>query len=298
MGDIASSVLARLKNKAKESGKSYQLCLQLFCQEEFLRRLQKSKYVDNLVLKGGLFIYSLTEFDSRVTVDVDFLLRKIPNTPEQLRNVVEEIIEVNAGNDFVSFEVKEVAPIAVAKKYAGIGVTMIAKIKNTRTPFSIDFGVGDVIVPKQEKRKIPTQLDDFDAPVINTYSIETTVAEKIDAILSLMEFSSRMKDYYDIYYLSHKFDFERKVLCEALGKTFANREHKFTIEQFEQILTFDKDDGMKKKWKAFIKKIDIEMDEFSVILQSIKEFLCEPYMAVMKGEAFEKQWDANKGKWK
>ena len=298
MGDIASSVLARLKNKAKESGKSYQLCLQLFCQEEFLRRLQKSKYVDNLVLKGGLFIYSLTEFDSRVTVDVDFLLRKIPNTPEQLRNVVEEIIEVNAGNDFVSFEVKEVAPIAVAKKYAGIGVTMIAKIKNTRTPFSIDFGVGDVIVPKQEKRKIPTQLDDFDAPVINTYSIETTVAEKIDAILSLMEFSSRMKDYYDIYYLSHKFDFEGKVLCEALGKTFANREHKFTIEQFEQILTFDKDDGMKKKWKAFIKKIDIEMDELSVILQSIKEFLCEPYMAVMKGEAFEKQWDANKGKWK
>ena len=298
MGDIASSVLARLKNKAKESGKSYQLCLQLFCQEEFLRRLQKSKYVDNLVLKGGLFIYSLTEFDSRVTVDVDFLLRKIPNTPEQLRNVVEEIIEVNAGNDFVSFEVKEVAPIAVAKKYAGISVTMIAKIKNTRTPFSIDFGVGDVIVPKQEKRKIPTQLDDFDAPVINTYSIETTVAEKIDAILSLMEFSSRMKDYYDIYYLSHKFDFEGKVLCEALGKTFANREHKFTIEQFEQILTFDKDDGMKKKWKAFIKKIDIEMDEFSVILQSIKEFLCEPYMAVMKGEAFEKQWDANKGKWK
>ena len=298
MGDIASSVLARLKNKAKESGKSYQLCLQLFCQEEFLRRLQKSKYVDNLVLKGGLFIYSLTEFDSRVTVDVDFLLRKIPNTPEQLRNVVEEIIEVNAGNDFVSFEVKEVAPIAVAKKYAGIGVTMIAKIKNTRTPFSIDFGVGDVIVPKQEKRKIPTQLDDFDAPVINTYSIETTVAEKIDAILSLMEFSSRMKDYYDIYYLSHKFDFEGKVLCEALGKTFANREHKFTIEQFEQILTFDKDYGMKKKWKAFIKKIDIEMDECSVILQSIKEFLCEPYMAVMKGEAFEKQWDANKGKWK
>lgn len=298
MGDIASSVLARLKNKAKESGKSYQLCLQLFYQEEFLRRLQKSKYVDNLVLKGGLFIYSLTEFDSRVTVDVDFLLRKIPNTPEQLRNVVEEIIEVNAGNDFVSFKVKEVAPIVVAKKYAGIGVTMIAKIKNTRTPFSIDFGVGDVIVPKQEKRKIPTQLDDFDAPVINTYSIETTVAEKIDAILSLMEFSSRMKDYYDIYYLSHKFDFEGKVLCEALGKTFANREHKFTIEQFEQILTFDKDDGMKKKWKAFIKKIDIEMDEFSVILQSIKEFLCEPYMAAMKGEAFEKQWDANKGKWK
>ena len=297
MGDVASSVLARLKNKAKESGRSYQLCLQLFCQEEFLRRLEKSEYVDNLVLKGGLFIYSLTEFDSRVTVDVDFLLRKIPNTPEQLRKVVEEIISVETGNEFVTFEVKDVAPIAVTKKYAGIGVTLTGKIKNTRTPFSIDFGVGDVIVPKQEKRRIPTQLDGFVPPAINTYSIETTVAEKIDAILSLMEFSSRMKDYYDIYYLSHKFDFEGKILYEALSKTFTNREHSFTIEQFKQIMTFDSDDGMQKKWRAFTKKIDVEMEEFPVIIQSINVFLSEPYTAVINGTIFEKQWNAKEGSW-
>ena len=76
MADMATSVLARLKNKAAESGRSYQLCLQLFCQEEFLRRLENSKYAENFVLKGGLFLYSITDFDSRVTVDVDFLLRK------------------------------------------------------------------------------------------------------------------------------------------------------------------------------------------------------------------------------
>lgn len=297
MGDKASSVLARLKNKSKENGRSYQLCLQLFCQEEFLRRLEKSKYVDNLVLKGGLFIYSLTEFDSRVTVDVDFLLRKMPNSPEKLKEIVEEIIAVETGNDFVTFEVKEVAPIAVAKKYAGIGVTINAKIKNTRTPFSIDFGVGDVIVPKQEKRRIPTQLEGFDAPVINTYSIETTVAEKLDAILSLMEFSSRMKDYYDIYYLSHKFDFKGEVLCEALRKTFSNREHDFTEEQFKHVTGMGEDDGMQKKWKAFTKKIDEDMDDFSIILQGINEFLWEPYMAVMNGSVFEKQWDAAGRKW-
>lgn len=297
MGDAASSVLARLKNKAKESGRSYQLCLQLFCQEEFLRRLEKSKYVDNLVLKGGLFIYSLTEFSSRVTVDVDFLLKRISNTPEQLRAVVEEIIAVTTGNDFVAFEIKNVVPIAVAKKYAGIGVMLNGKIKNTRTPFSIDFGVGDVIVPKQEKRRIPTQLDGFAAPVINTYSIETTVAEKIDAILLLMEFSSRMKDYYDINYLSHKFDFEGKVLCEALSKTFNNRGHNFTIEQFKQIMTFDSDDGMQKKWKAFTKKINVEVEEFPLILQRMNEFLWEPYTAVIKGTVYEKRWNANEGSW-
>ena len=85
MADRASSVLARLKNKAKETGRSYQLCLQLFCQEEFLRKLEKSKYADNFVLKGGLFIYSITDFDSRVTVDVDFLLRKLPRTTARRR---------------------------------------------------------------------------------------------------------------------------------------------------------------------------------------------------------------------
>lgn len=297
MADMAASVLARLKNKAAESGRSYQLCLQLFCQEEFLRRLEKSKYAENLVLKGGLFIYSLTDFDSRVTVDVDFLLRKIPNTPEQLKSVLEEIIAVETGNDFVTFEIKDVAPIAVAKKYAGIGASVVARIKNTKTPFSIDFGIGDVIVPKQEKRKIPTQLTDFDAPTVNTYSVETTIAEKIDAILSLMEFSSRMKDYYDIYYIANKFDFDGKVLTEALKKTFVNREHSFTVEQFEQVIGFADDDAMQKKWKAFVRKIDAKTDDYSTVLNTIKAFLAEPFAAAIEGEYFGKQWVANNGEW-
>ena len=297
MADIAASVLARLKNKAKESGRSYQLCLQLFCQEEFLRRLEKSKYAENLVLKGGLFLYSLTDFDSRVTVDVDFLLRQIPNTPEQLKGILEEVIAIQTGNDFVTFEIKDITPIAVAKKYAGMGASMVAHIKNTRTPFGIDFGVGDIIVPKQEKRKIPTQLNDFVSPIINTYSIETTVAEKIDAILSLMEFSSRMKDYYDIYYLANKFDFDGATLTEALKKTFENRGHSFTIAQFEQVMTFDNDDAMQKKWKAFIRKIDTKTDDYSTVLKTIKEFLTKPFTAAARGKEFTEKWSATNGEW-
>ena len=297
MADIAASVLARLKNKAKESGRSYQLCLQLFCQEEFLRRLEKSQYSENLVLKGGLFIYSITDFDSRVTVDVDFLLRKVPNTPEQLQTVIETIISTPTGNDFVTFEIKDIAPIAVAKKYAGIGVSLVARIKNTKTPFNIDFGVGDVIVPKQEKRKIPTQLEDFTAPTVNTYSLETTIAEKIDAILSLMEFSSRMKDYYDIYYLANKFDFDGATLTEALRKTFENRGHTFTAEQFEQVMAFDSDEAMQKKWKAFVRKIDTKTDDYSTVLKTIKTFLIKPFTAAVVCKEFNEKWSANNGEW-
>ena len=297
MADIAASVLARLKNKAAESGRSYQLCLQLFCQEEFLRRLEKSKYAENLVLKGGLFLYSLTDFDSRVTVDVDFLLRQIPNTPEQLKSILEDIIDVPTGNDFVTFEIKDVAPIAVAKKYAGIGASIVARIKNTRTPFSIDFGVGDVIVPKQEKRQIPTQLPDFESPTVNTYSVETTVAEKLDAILSLMEFSSRMKDYYDIYYIANKFDFDGGVLTEALRKTFSNREHNFSLEQFKQVMSFADDAAMQKKWKAFVRKINTKTDDYSTVLRTIQNFLEQPFTAAVEEKAFIEKWSAADGEW-
>ena len=296
MADIGASVLAKLRNKAKETGRRNQLCMQLFCQEEFLRRLEKSEYADNFVLKGGLFLYALTEFDSRVTVDVDFMLRKIPNTPEKLREVISEIIVADTTNDFITFEIKAVSPISVNKQYPGIHADIVAQIKNTRTPFGIDFGIGDIIVPGAKKRKLPTQLDDFPAPTVYTYSIETTVAEKLDAILGLMEFSSRMKDYYDIYYLANKFDFDGKTLTEAMRKTFANRNRTFTVEQFDQMLSFSDDDAMQKKWMAFCKKVNTESD-FDAVLETICTFLLHPYQAAVSGNDYAKKWATHKQLW-
>ena len=278
MADKAASVLTKLKNKAKESGRSYQLCLQLFCQEEFLRRLENSRYANNFVLKGGLFIYTLTEFESRITMDIDFLLQRLPNTPQQLKTVIEEIILTDTGNDYISFEVRNIQPIAVTKKYAGITASLMAKIKNTKTPINIDFGVGDVIIPRQEKRAIPTQLAEFEKPVVNTYSLETTIAEKIDAILDLMEYSSRMKDYYDIYYLSKHFEFDSEILSEAMRKTFANRNHSFSKEQFDQVMQFGTNPEMKKKWHFFARKININDIDFEEVMREIKEFLEESFI--------------------
>ncbi len=172
-------------------------------------------------------------------------------------------------------------------------------ISKTPAPlFSIDFGVGDVIIPKSEKRKIPTQLADFPAPTVNTYSLETTVAEKLDAILSLMEFSSRMKDYYDIYYLANKFDFDGKLLTEALRKTFENRGHSFTIEQFEQVLKFGSDDAMQKKWTAFCRKIDTKTDDFDTVLTMINNFLKQAFVATAKKTEFVRKWSAINGTWR
>ena len=228
---------------------------------------------------------------------MDFLLRQVPNTPEQLKSILEDIIAVPTGNDFVTFEIKDVAPISIAKKYVGIGASIVAHIKNTRTPFSIDFGVGDVIVPKQEKRQIPTQLPEFESPTVNTYSVETTVAEKLDAILSLMEFSSRMKDYYDIYYIANKFDFDGGVLTEALRKTFSNRERSFSLEQFRQVMSFADDAAMQKKWKAFVRKINTKTDDYSTVLMTIQIFLEQPFTAAVKNIKCTERWSAANSEW-
>ena len=297
MADIAASVLARLKNKAIETGRSNQICLQLFCQEEFLRRLQHTRHVNNLILKGGLFLYVLSFFDSRTTVDIDFLLKNVPNTPEALLSIMHEIISSDTGNDYITFEVTKVKQIAVEKKYTGIGATIVARIKNTRTTFGIDFGFGDVIVPKQEKRVIPVQLNGFDSPVVNVYSIESTIAEKLDAILSLMEYTSRMKDYYDIYYLANRFNFDGQVLSRAIIETFANRNRDFTKDHFTRLLALREDAAMNLKWSAFLRKLKITEPDFCTVIKIVDDFLSDIIVSSDSDQVFTQNWNASDGRW-
>lgn len=57
MKNKCNSVLDKLKHKSKITGVGFQQLLQLLCQEEFLRRLSRTQYMDKYILKGGLFIY-------------------------------------------------------------------------------------------------------------------------------------------------------------------------------------------------------------------------------------------------
>ena len=168
MADIAASVLAKLRNKAKASGISYQQCLQLFVQEEFLRKLSKSGCEDTLILKGGLFIYTLTNFESRATIDVDFLLRGYSNSIDDVKELICKIIDTPTGNDYIEMRAKGFEEISPQRKYHGISTQIIAQIKNVRVPFNVDIGVGDIIVPRAEERTINTQLPDFEAAIFET----------------------------------------------------------------------------------------------------------------------------------
>lgn len=251
MKDIAASILARLKNQAKETGLSYQMCLQLFCQEEFLRRLSLSKYNSNFVLKGGLFIYTLTEFQSRATQDIDFLMRQLSNDIDKVKGVIEEIIQIPTANDYIKIEVLNAGIITPDKEYQGVSVKFIGRIKQVKIPFSIDIGMNDVIVPKAVKRCIKTRLTDFEAPEVYTYSLESTIAEKFDAILKRMEATSRMKDFFDIYYLSSMFDFDGRKLQEAIWQTVQHRGTVYEANSFDRISAFGDNAFLSSQWTRF-----------------------------------------------
>ena len=297
MADKAASVLARLRNKAKASGISYQQCLQLFVQEEFLRKLSKSGYAEFLILKGGLFIYTLTNFESRATIDADFLLRGFSNSVEDVKELIETILATPTGNDYISMTAKGFEAISPQRKYHGISAQIIGQIKNVRVPFNVDIGVGDVIVPKAEQRTIHTQLPGFEAPVINTYSLESTIAEKLDAILQRFELTSRMKDFYDIYYLARTFDFDGARLQKAIFETLQNRGTPYDRDSFQRIAALADDEAMQKRWKYFLKNIKDDTLEFSVVIAEIQTFLEPVFDAVVNEDEWQKQWAGTQNEW-
>ncbi|MBA1336174.1 MAG: hypothetical protein HPY66_2133 [Firmicutes bacterium] len=295
--DMGASVIAKLKNKAQSSGMSFQVHLRLFCQEEFLRRLSLSKYADNLVLKGGLFLFVLTGFESRATIDIDFLLRQIPGSVEDARRIVSEIINTPSGNDFITFDMSSFEEITPQRKYKGISFQLIGKIKNTKTPFNVDFGIGDVIVPKAEKRLIPTQLDTFTPPEVITYSLESTVAEKFDAMLQRMELTSRMKDYYDLYFIARTFDFDGRKLQEAIMQTLQNRGTDYDRNSFDELISFSGNDAMLVKWRQFLRRTKLPDIEFRKVTGLLNTFLGGIWSAIVNEDEWHKNWHCQTTSW-
>lgn len=294
MADIAASVLAKLKNKAKATGISYQQCLQLFFQEEFLRKLADSKYADNFILKGGLFIYTLTNFESRSTVDIDFLMRGLNNDLARMDEIIADILAVDTGNDFITFKATKAEPIALQRKYHGISTQITGYIKNVRVPFNVDVGVGDVIVPGAERRSIQTQLSGYAKPEVLTYSLESTIAEKFDAILQRFELTGRMKDFYDIYYLSRTFDFYGIKLQNAIRDTLNNRGTAYDKDSFDRVLALADDADMQVKWRHFLKTLSNSDMNFAEVMAGIKVFLLPVWKAIVAESEFAQTWWSSK----
>lgn len=288
--NIEASVLARLKNKSKEEKIALQQLLNLFCQEEFIRRLSVSRHSKNLVLKGGFLLYAISDFTTRPTIDSDYLLKNHSNDIESVEKMINEILSVETSNTFIELQIRNLESISEIKKYHGVRVNLMGIIGQTRTPFSIDFGVGDVVVPSSVVRTLPVLLPDFEKPEVLTYSLESTIAEKLDAIISLMEATSRMKDFYDIYYLATSFDFEGGKLQEAIYETLTNRDTPHEADSIEVIQRLASNQEVQRRWENFCTKIlKYELD-FNHVVDVLISFISPAYNAIIQKEQLDKNW--------
>lgn len=298
MKDMAASVLALLKNLSKKKGLSYQMCLQLFCQEEFLRRLSMSQYKNNFILKGGLFIYTLTEFQSRATQDIDFLMQHLTYDINRVKGIMEEICQTSSANDYITLIVLDAKNITLDKDYPGVSLKFVGRIKKIRVPFSVDIGIDDVIVPGSVIRSLKTQLSDFEEPQIYTYSLESTIAEKFDAILKRMEATSRMKDFFDIYYLSSMFDFDGHKLQGAIRQTIQHRNTPYETKSFERILEFRSNSFLLDQWQRFQPSIQMDLPDFTKIIDRLCKFIEPVFAAIVQDKDFIFHWSAEEMLWK
>jgi Nucleotidyl transferase AbiEii toxin, Type IV TA system len=111
----------------------------------------------------------------------------------------------------------------------GVRLNFRSRLGSARVCMQMDIGFSDVITPQAVLSNIPTLLG-MPAPRMPLYPPETVIAEKLQAMVYLGEINSRMKDFYDIWLLSRRFDFDGAILQKAIVATFQNRKTPISIE--------------------------------------------------------------------
>ena len=271
----ADSIKARLKNYAVSSGCTYQEALIYYGLERTIYRISISPYASHFVLKGGIFLYAI--FDrkyGRATTDVDLLARRISNSAEEMKDIFREIF-AQATDDALVFDIDSIAveDITEFKEYHGLHISAVAYLDRTRIPIGIDIGFGDVIYPDAVEMEFPVILD-MEAPRVNAYSLESSIAEKLEAIVKNGYLNSRYKDFYDIYVLSKKYSFNYEDLKNAVTETFTNRRTLMTMDTAAYGEEFLNDKIHQIRWDAFLKKkkalITVPMSD---VINRIKTFV-------------------------
>lgn len=260
------SIKARLKNFAIKNRCTFQEALTYYGLERLIYRISISKYSDHFVLKGGILLYAIFECNyERATTDVDLLAIKISNSKEEMKIVFNEIFSKKVDDGLVfDFNSLNVEDITTFKEYHGLHVTIMAYLDKTEIPINIDIGFGDIVYPGVNKISFPSILN-MDLSIINAYSIVTSIAEKLEAIVYNGYLNSRYKDFYDVYVLLRTYDLFYDDVENAIEQTFENRNTKITMDCIIFNDEFLKDSMHQKRWKSFLKKkkalIDVSLEE-------------------------------------
>lgn len=292
--NYGKSVKTRLLTVANESGIPYMTILVRYLQERLLYRVSQSGYKENFYLKGGALLYAFNQEKARPTKDIDFLGTHISNDRDYIKGVFAEIAAMPCEEDGVKFDGDsiEVIDITQEKKYHGARLTMTAHLDSVRQQISMDIGFGDIVTPGPQELSYPLLLENVPSVDILAYSLETVVAEKFEAMISLSVNNSRMKDFFDIYRILESGDLKADVLIEAVQNTFKNRKTVYVENHPLFGDDFYNDKNRVARWKGFLKGIKSKEDiAFKDIGKRIKEYLWDYWQLLNPPKENDKEID-------
>lgn len=275
MSSKAMSLKGKIKNYAKSNNIAAQVVLQNYMFERFLARLSMSDYSEKFVVKGGMLIAAIVGLDTRSTMDLDTTLRNLPLTEEKVTDAVNAICDIDMQDDVV-FRVKSIEPIRKDDIYGGYCVRLDATYDSIITPLSIDVSTGDVITPAAVKYEFSGIFDEDIRINLWGYNIETVIAEKVETILRRGVFTTRPRDYYDVFILGTTQNYDKNIFREALKATAMHRGSTELISDVEGILKqISESTELKDMWGKYQKKFayanDISYEDVLVTLKGMLE---------------------------
>lgn len=247
----AKSLMDKSRNMAIKNNITTNEVLQNYMFERILERLSVSKYKNNFILKGGLLLSSIMGIDTRTTMDMDTAIKGLNLTDEQIYNVLNEILSINI-DDNVEFNIKNSEPIREDDDYGGIKYNILAIYDGIKVNLSIDIATGDVITPGEIEYEYKMLFEDRYLNIMS-YNIETIIAEKFQTVISRGILNSRMKDYYDLYYLITYKEFSNENLKNAIIKTFERRDTDLA-SIYSEIKKIRKSEFLEELWLSYSKK--------------------------------------------
>jgi predicted nucleotidyltransferase component of viral defense system len=299
--NLAASVRQRLLNLAQAQKEDFNLVLTRYGIERLLYRLERSAAGERFILKGAMLFVLWSDTPHRATKDVDLLCRG-DNSIAEIEAVFRSVCQANVVPDGLEFDLTTVTGevIKAEREYPGVRIQLTAFIAGTPTRINlqIDVGFGDIVTPAPQLMRLPALLADLPAPQLYAYNRETVIAEKFEAMVLLGIGNTRMKDFYDLWYLSQHFTFEGSLLSRAIAATFDRRRTAIPIDPPLALTSEFADDATKQRqWVAFVKKgrligEGLVLNQIGAILH---DFLMPPTIAISTGVEFDRVWSSDIG---
>jgi hypothetical protein len=290
--NTSASIRQRLLNHSTAMNTDPNLVLIWYGLERFLYRLSVSTHSERFVLKGAMLfrLWGGTDFRSTKDLDLEGFLQ---DEAEVIREVFAAICVQPVEDDGLAFDASsvKVTEIRDTQEYGGFRVLLTARLGTAILRLQIDVGFGDAITPTPAITEFPSILSQS-RPRIRVYPRETVVAEKFEAMVQLGMTNSRMKDYFDLWFMSRHFEFEGPTLAAAVRATFERR-GTLIPGRSPIALTMEYADDPKhvQQWAAFTERLSAEATpSLGVVIDEVSEFVLPAAIAAATAQSFNQHW--------